>query len=304
MINVVIVTFNGIKWIDKCLTSVLNSSIPVSVIVVDNCGTDDTVKFIKANFSEIILLEQNENFGFGKANNIGIKMAYESGANYVFLLNQDAWVETDTIEKLVLAHQKEPEYGVISPIHLNGKGDALDYNFSNYIIPSNCKYIYSDIFLKSIEDKIYKISFVNAAAWLVSRECIEKIGGFNPSFYHYGEDDNYIQRLKFHAFKVGVLATSTICHDRETPNENFHFKNEKLLYKRKIILEISNPLCNYTFKTEYKKVYKAAIKSILFLRKNAFLKNIAKIKILNSLNKAIILKNREESKIAKPSFLT
>ena len=132
-VKVVIVTHNGMKWIDTCLKSLLNSSIPVSIIVVDNCSSDSTIEFIKANFQDVSLLEQNKNIGFGKANNIGISLAMKKGADYVFLLNQDAWVEDKTLEKLVQAHQKEQVFGIVSPMHLNGKGDALDYNFSKFI---------------------------------------------------------------------------------------------------------------------------------------------------------------------------
>ena len=138
-VKVVIVTHNGMTWIDTCLKSLLNSSIPVSIIVVDNCSSDSTIEFIKANFQDVSLLEQNKNIGFGKANNIGISLAMKKGADYVFLLNQDAWVEDKTLEKLVQAHQKEQVFGIVSPMHLNGKGDALDYNFSKFIEPSNCK---------------------------------------------------------------------------------------------------------------------------------------------------------------------
>jgi GT2 family glycosyltransferase len=89
--------------------------------VVDNNSADDTVNFIKANYPEVTLLEQNKNLGFGKANNIGISLAMKNEADYVFLLNQDAWVQPDTIEKLVSAHQREPQFGILSPMHLNGK---------------------------------------------------------------------------------------------------------------------------------------------------------------------------------------
>jgi GT2 family glycosyltransferase len=300
---VIIVTYNGIKWIEQCLNSVLNSTIPSTIVVVDNNSTDGSQEQIKELFPEVELIQSNENLGFGRANNLGIKKAYEDGADYVFLLNQDAWVEPDTIEKLVIAQQRESEYGVISPIHLNGKGDALDYNFSLYINPSKCSNLYSDIYLEKIRKNIYEVAFVNAAAWLISRKCIETVGGFNPSFFHYGEDDNYIQRLKYHKLKVGILAKTTICHDRESHNDNMYSNDELVLYKRKIILKISNPLYNYSFKREYKKVYKAAIKSILFLRIEEFQKIFFKIKTLNGLNRTVILKNSEGSKIIKPSFL-
>jgi GT2 family glycosyltransferase len=85
-IYTIIVTYNGMKWIEECLNSILNSSIPVFIIVVDNYSTDGTIKFIKENFSKIILLQQNENLGFGKANNIGISYALKHNADFVFFI--------------------------------------------------------------------------------------------------------------------------------------------------------------------------------------------------------------------------
>ncbi len=302
-INVVIVTYNGMEWIENCLKSLSNTTIPVSVIVVDNSSTDGTIEFIKTNFQDVILLQQNENLGFGKANNIGIKKAYYSGADYVFLLNQDAWVTPDAIENLIKAHQKEPEYGITSPMHLNGKGDALDYNFSNYINPIKCKKIYSDIFLNTIQEKIYKTEFVNAAAWLISRKCIGIVGGFNPSFFHYGEDDNYVHRVQFHQFKVGVCPHSIIYHDREINFENKYFKDEKKAYTRSVVLKISNPTNEYTFEKEYRKWYSFFCKSLILFRSKKIKEALWKIKILNHLDKKQIIKNKLETYKTQPSFL-
>lgn len=303
-VGVVIVTFNGMKWIEKCLASLMNSAIPLSIIVIDNNSTDDTVSFIKNNFKNVLLFEQTKNLGFGKANNLGISYALRQNADFVFLLNQDAWIEQDTIENLIAAYQKEQQYGIVSPMHLNGKGDALDYKFSLYINPSRCKNIYSDIYLKNIKTTIYEADFVNAAAWLISRECIEKVGGFNPSFFHYGEDDNYIQRIKFHSFKLGILPNSAIFHDREAAlHNNIYFQDEMVLYERSLVLKFSDPSNNYSFPSEYKRNFIAFAKSIVFLNTRAIKKNILKIKILNQLDKKNILKNKNESKKVKPSFL-
>ena len=85
---VIIVSYNGMKWIDKCLNSVLNQG---EVVVVDNNSCDGTVDYIRMNFSLVKILSQTTNYGFGTANNIGISYAMKKGADAVFLLNQDAF---------------------------------------------------------------------------------------------------------------------------------------------------------------------------------------------------------------------
>ena len=98
--------FNRNDWLNKCLTSLKKSSYPVNIIVVDNNSTDNSVNIIKSKYPEVILFEQKENLGFAKANNIAIRYAYDKGADFVFLLNQDAWIEKDTVAKLVEVAEK------------------------------------------------------------------------------------------------------------------------------------------------------------------------------------------------------
>ncbi|MFB9077344.1 glycosyltransferase family 2 protein [Flavobacterium procerum] len=298
-IYVVIVTYNAMEWISKCLESVM----PYNIILIDNVSTDETLLFVEEHFSNVTILKQDKNLGFGKANNLGIKKAYEEGADYVFLLNQDAWVEPDTISNLVKAHQNHPEYGIVSPMHLNGKGDALDYNFSNYINPSKCKNLYSDIFLNKTLEGIYETDFANAAAWLLSKNCIEIVGGFNPSFFHYGEDLNYIQRLKYHGLKTGVLPTSIIYHDREYREPNKYFRDVNIVYNRSLILEYSNPFETKTFNKEYYKHIKKIFKALFFFNFYQLKQSFFRIKILNNLDKKQIIRNRAESRKTNNSFI-
>ena len=92
----IVITYNGQKWYDRCFGSLSASETPVEIVVVDNASSDDTVGFIKERFPGVHLIESKENLGFAKANNIGIRYALDNDADFVFLLNQDAWIEKDT----------------------------------------------------------------------------------------------------------------------------------------------------------------------------------------------------------------
>lgn len=243
-VSVVIVTYNPKVWMDRCFLSLKESSVKVKTIVIDNGSIDGSQEIIKQNYPEVDFYQAKENLGFGLANNVGIRMAYDAGAEYTFLLNQDAWVEHDTIERLVNKMQVDTSYGVLSPIHLNGSGDAFDFNFSNYISPINCPKLFSDIYLNRNLDQIYESLFVNAAAWLVSRKCIENVGGFSPSFFHYGEDDNYVSRMRFHKVKLGVYPLTQIYHDRDQRPVSEYFSDYGIAMERNFISFISNPIIN------------------------------------------------------------
>ena len=91
---VIIVTYNGSKWIETCLKSIETSNEPLKVIVVDNNSKDNTLNIIRSKFPDTILIDNKKNFGFGKSNNLGIKKALELGGEYFFLLNQDAFIES------------------------------------------------------------------------------------------------------------------------------------------------------------------------------------------------------------------
>lgn len=207
--------FNGLKWVETCFSSLTKSLIPLNTIVVDNASTDESISIIKLKFPNVIVIENKENLGFGRANNIGIKYALTNDADFIFLLNQDAWIEPDTIKILVEKSQTNPSYGILSPVHLNGKGDQLDTNFSK-CIPHNT--------LNAIKEydscNIIETNFVNAAAWLLTKECISTTGGFDPLFLHYGEDRDYCNRVLYNDFKIGVLPNAFICHDRNYEKNN------------------------------------------------------------------------------------
>lgn len=81
---VVIVTYNGMRWLGKCLSSIPEK---YEVIIVDNNSTDETVQFIQKYNREITLFQESTNLGFGQANNKGISYALNHSAESVYLLN-------------------------------------------------------------------------------------------------------------------------------------------------------------------------------------------------------------------------
>jgi GT2 family glycosyltransferase len=223
------------KWLPKLLLSIPKM---YRIIFIDNNSSDDTVSFLKQQNGNSSLITNNANLGFGAANNLGISIAMESGDDYVFLLNQDAYLIGDPIRDLILAHQSMPEYGILSPIHLDGTEASLDGNFGKYLQNVNNNKLLSDLVIKKPISDVYPVTFVNAAAWLISKDCIDKVGVFDSLFYHYGEDDNYCQRVLFHQFKIGIVPKAYVVHDRDSRKVvklSEKQKLSKILLKHKII---------------------------------------------------------------------
>ena len=88
----VIVSYNFEPWIERCLSSIRDSDYPSDLVVIDNASTDRTVSIIAERYRWIRLVRSRKNLGFGQANNIGMRMALEEDYDYVFLVNQDAWI--------------------------------------------------------------------------------------------------------------------------------------------------------------------------------------------------------------------
>lgn len=268
-IEIIIVTYNGMQWIEKCLKSILNSSKPVGIIIVDNNSTDGTVSYIRSLYPRVIVLEQKSNLGFGQANNLGISYALNNGCDYVFLLNQDAYLEVDTIGRIIEVHKENLEYGVLSPIHLNGVGNKLDKNFCSYLGYDSNNYFYHDAIKEQLKP-IYSVPFVNAAAWLIPVSTLYKIGGFDPLFFHYGEDVNYCQRLEYHNLKIGVVTNAFVFHDRENIDKrqvlNYHDKLKKVAVAYKIKWGNINQDTSNLMKQREKSLFKKIISSTLKLK--------------------------------------
>ena len=119
--------------------------------------------------------------------------------------------------------------------------------------------------------EIYDINFIQAAAWLLPKKTLLDIGGFDPVFFHYGEDDNYCQRVLYHNFKIGVVPNSFIRHDGtvKSPSQVLPFSEQyfkdyylTILFK---YCNINTEFTNIQVKKEKKKIYKRILLSLIQL---------------------------------------
>jgi len=248
----VIVSYNFERWLTPCLNSLRSSKQPVSVLVIDNNSADRTVERIKTEYPEVQLIENKENLGFGAANNLGFQKAIQEGFDFVFLLNQDAWIDNQVIGTLSELSLKYPQYGIWSPVHINGKGDELDYGFATYSKVGSLKEISSDA-------EFVDCDFINAAFWLIPVHVLQTVGGFSPLFYHYGEDKDYINRVTFHGFQVAFAPGVFGFHDRENRavNRKEFFRSEEVY----LLSEYTN--INYPFYKAFGYSVLAGIKKAL-----------------------------------------
>ena len=236
IIYAVIVTYNAMhrSWIERCLNSLKASTIPVTAIVIDNGSTDGTREYVPQHFPEAVWLPQESNLGFGQANNIGLRYSLKHDADHVLLLNQDAAIAPDAIEKMLAVSDCE---SLLSPLHLNGDGTRIDEMFRGSLKLSK-NLMNDDLLIRHTLAPCYESGEICAACWLMPIALIKKIGGFNPLFFHYGEDNNYYQRLVYHGVRILLVPHTFMYHDRLLQGNMQAFNHKRL--RRDLLLEACN----------------------------------------------------------------
>ncbi len=213
---IIIVSYNGANYLERLLISIKRFENSASIIVIDNNSRDNSVAILE-KFHDIKVIELDNNIGFGAANNIGLKYAIDNAFDYVFLLNQDTYLTKSIFEELIRFSNLKNNNCLLSPLQMNGNNTKLESSFEKFLYQSG--YISHKIVNPNVE--LYKINFIQAASWFLPIETIKLVGGFDPIFFHYGEDNNYCQRLEYFNIPVIVVQSVSICHDSNPYNENY-----------------------------------------------------------------------------------
>lgn len=299
----IIITYNAMKWAEKCFGSLRQSSIPLQCIVVDNGSKDGTQEYITTHFPEVEFIQSRENLGFGKANNIGIEKAYQEGADFFYLMNQDAWIYEDSVEKLLDVYNSYPdkqEIGILSPMHLDGTEKRLDIFFERYLARNtHINRIFSDAFEINLQES-YEIDFVNAAHWFLPKKTIEEIGGFNPYFFHYSEDYEYVQRISFFEKKIMICTQSSVVHDgKQDFNKTAHIDALRVQREQRYL----NPAYDFSKRSMNSEFIPKIIKQMLMLKFSAAFRTWSEYRYqCSKFNE--IMNSRSVLKNIGPSFLS
>ena len=292
-----IVTYNGEYWIKKCLDSVTNASPSSPIILVDNDSSDSTLNIARA-YEQVEIIALEENLGFGAANNIGLEKIDYTKCDFVALLNQDAYLEPSAIKNF--KRDLESSYGIHAFLQMNGEGDDYDPHFKfDYLKAEKCPGFFDDVSRNKIKSH-YPIHKTSAACWLLPKSTIMKIGGFNPTFYHYGEDDNYVNRLHYHDLKVALYPNCKVNHDRIASKDRDFYRDKRRKELRYWITHVANPNRTDSKTSALISLLRQLIILGIKLNFEAFSVTLDKI---SSLLKLDIIENRTLTQEQGPSFL-
>jgi N-acetylglucosaminyl-diphospho-decaprenol L-rhamnosyltransferase len=216
-VSVVVVTWNALPWLEQCLESVRGRE----VVVVDNGSTDGSVDFVRERFPDVRLIEQ-ENKGMGGGNNAGMRAV---DGRYFFLLNSDAWVVSDGLDKLVAFADAHPEAAVVGPKLLNTDGTlqrsvrgeptlwrlATEYLFIRKLAPRSKRLnpLYRGDF---DHDRVAEVDWLFGPALLVRREAADAVGLFDEDFFMFSEEVDWMTRFRRAGWTVLFFPDAEVVH--------------------------------------------------------------------------------------------
>ena len=212
VLSVIIVSYNTREITLECLKRIKADEI----IVVDNASSDGTVVAIEKRYKDIRILRNKTNVGFAAANNQGMKM---SKGDKILLLNSDCFVNEDTLANM-------PDADVVGCKLLNKDGSVQQ---SWGYFPTLRRVTQMMLFLDNLPiirkymDSIHvrdlsryeseqEVDWVTGAFVMLKREVFEKVGGIDEKYFMYGEETEWMYRIKQAGFKVWYSPAASATH--------------------------------------------------------------------------------------------
>lgn len=220
-VSVVVVNYNTAHLIPRMFAALeaARGALRLQVIVVDNASRDNSPALLRARFPEAEVLENAANVGFGRANNQALALAR---GRYVLLLNTDAFVSPDTLEKTVAYMDSHSKCGVLG-VRLVGEDGALQPSCRYFPTPWNAFLASTGLarlFPRSslVDDMDWDHDSVRACDWvpgcyyLVRREVIDRVGLFDPRFFLYYEEVDHCRAVRNAGWEVIYYPFTQVVH--------------------------------------------------------------------------------------------
>ena len=238
-ISVIIVNYNVKEFLANCLQSVRKASkeIETEIFVVDNNSSDGSIEFLKPLFPEVQFIENDENLGFGKANNQAIRLAK---GTYTLILNPDTLVQEDTFQVLMDHMDKNPETGACGCKILNPDGSFAPE--SRRTVPTVSTAIHKAVGLTALfpkskvfgkyymgwkdEDEPGEVPVLSGSFMFFRTDVLKEVEGFDERFFMYGEDIDLCYRVANAGWKIDYVPSTSIIHYKgESTKKDFRAYN-------------------------------------------------------------------------------
>ena len=251
-LSVIILNYNVRYFLELCVLSVQNAiqNIDAEIIVIDNNSQDDSCAMMKLRFPNIKLIENKENSGFPKGNNIGVAVAQ---GEYICILNPDTVVAEDTFIKVLAFAKKQNELGIVGVKLIDGTGNFLPESKRGIPTPwvalTKIMGLYK-LFPKAFgkyyaqhlsENETGNVEILVGAFMLLKRDLYNEIGGFDEDCFMYSDDID----LSYMALKKGK--PNYYFHETSV----IHYKGESTI-KDGIYMKRNQQAMNFFFKKHFR----------------------------------------------------
>ncbi|MBI4457343.1 glycosyltransferase family 2 protein [Candidatus Uhrbacteria bacterium] len=219
-VAVIIVSYNADRFIADCFGSLGRANhegIDLQTIVIDNASKDGTVERIRREYPWATVVANPNNDGFAGGNNIGMRLAFEHGADYVYLLNHDTEVTPGFLIEAVRAMEADPAIGAAQSLLLlspekekvNSTGNALHFLGLGYCM--DYRRPASAVDCQSVRE----IAYASGAGVIYRVAALRQVGLFDEDFFMYHEDLDLCWRMRLAGWKNVIAPRSVVYHKYE-----------------------------------------------------------------------------------------
>jgi len=215
-LSIIIPSFNTKKLLKECIDSIRKNKdgLKIEIIVADNASSDGSVEMVRKEFSKIKLIENEENLGFAKAVNQGIKRAK---GDHILLLNSDVIVKSGALKEMLNFAERHPLAGIIGGKLVGPEGSI---QASVYHFPTISRAVrefwfgQKDVYQKYAPqvDKPAIVDAVTGAAMLIPKKIIDEVGLLDERYFMYFEDLDYCRRVKKDGYRTYYLPQVEFVH--------------------------------------------------------------------------------------------
>lgn len=268
-VSIILVNYNTRQMTLECIESVVSKvqSCSYEIILVDNASTDGSREFFE-NYPGIIYIYNEDNLGFGKANNVGIE---KSKGDYIFLLNTDTILRNDALKYFVEYEEQNEKNKVLGSFLRDGSLNPCSSYGSFPTIKSELN-IAIDVYLRRLplfKKKTHKIinhpkeiistDYIVGADIFIPRKVIEECGAFDPIFFMYYEETDMQMRFSLKGYQRLIIPGPDIIHLINGSQNNNTNKDKKNIRKNTMadtsmfiyMKKYNKSFCFYLFKTAY-----------------------------------------------------
>jgi GT2 family glycosyltransferase len=212
---VITLNWNGKEETIECVASLKSLRYPnYEIVVVDNGSTDESVLALGAQYPDITVIANGQNLGYAAGFNRGLRYAYDNGAIYFLVINNDCVVDSEVLLELVKVAQQDEMIGFVSgKVYWYTKPNTLQTagRHSDPVTLAG-NHVGSGELDHGQHDTVQEYDFIDDVFLLVRRQVYETVGGYDPNFFLYYEETDWCARVRKAGFKIMYTPHARIWH--------------------------------------------------------------------------------------------